>query len=411
MASAQVQPAEMPALSGCEALRKVMGLPYYYCDCEEKSTTFAFPLEEEIKDTMWYSASVNDLRQGISAYWFADCSVTLEVYAFCTSKEPTFSVTVEPNQMCDVDVTKINQQIEEMGETARLMAETLTPHIRVYPNEKGGSGRVYCYPYGLGPMSTCEDPLPLRPRMVLVSDKAENVYRMEYNHIDANGKAFVLWKQKENKPCRVWLTLDSCAGEEIGRASLSDSLHVFTPDSAQLVAARQAQRPIWLHVSHADGLSGRIYWYNRPRFEEPGKPVSKKTCEGKTIKTNLRSYSSDTAFVDTIWVASDTLTTVDVKLTFTPPTDEYDTVRVAAEDLMRGYRYTPSGTILYNYTDTIIDIIKTNTCTRRIHLSVMEPTGTEQVRDGRKAYKQLQNGQLFIIIDDRKYTVLGQKIN
>jgi hypothetical protein len=26
-------------------------------------------------------------------------------------------------------------------------------------------------------------------------------------------------------------------------------------------------------------------------------------------------------------------------------------------------------------------------------------------------YKQLQNGQLYIIIDDQRYTILGQKIN
>ncbi|MBQ2189877.1 MAG: hypothetical protein II452_03305, partial [Paludibacteraceae bacterium] len=239
----------------CDMLRDTLNLPYFYCECRDNSIPFAFPVEMEISDTVWYTATVNDLRQGISAYWFANCSVTMEVYAFCASKKPTFTLTVGANQMRDLDMTRINQKLDEMGETARLQAESLTPHMRVYPNGNG-TGRVYCYPYDQGPHSTCEDPLPLRIGMTYVCDKEENVYRMEWSNIPASGKSFVHWKQKQNKACEIWLTLDSCTGEEIGRANLSDSLHVYIPDSAQLVNARTAHRSLWLHVQHAANMTG-----------------------------------------------------------------------------------------------------------------------------------------------------------
>ena len=138
--------------------------------------------------------------------------------------------------MTDVDNAVINQKLEEMGETAKLMAETLSPRVRAYPN--GGSGMVYCYPYDQGPESTCENPLPLFPRMTYVCDKPYNVYRLDWTKIPASGKTFIHWKQKKNLPCEMWLTLDSCNGEEIGRAALSDSLHIFQPDSLVFTRAQ-----------------------------------------------------------------------------------------------------------------------------------------------------------------------------
>lgn len=403
----------------CERLRDTLDLPYFYCDCRDNSTTFAFPLEVEVSDTVWYTATLNDLRQGISAYWFANCSVTMEVYAFCSSKQPTITLTVGANQMRDVDMTKINQKLDEMGETARLQAETLTPHLRVYPNNHG-SGRVYCYPYDQGPHSTCEDPLPLRIGMTYVCDKEENVYRMEWSSIPASGKSFVHWKQKQNKGCEIWLTLDSCNGEEIGRVNLADSLHVYQPDSAQLVNARTAHRSLWLHVQHAPNYTGRVYVYSNPKYAEEALPaVTKKTCYGKTIKLNERTYAADTAFVDTLWVGRDTLNTQCVQLTFTQPTLEYDTVYVDSTAIGRGYRYQPSGDIFYEFGDYTIEVKKTNTCTRRVQVTVAPKSTPVDPHEGlndaqtgnRKAHKRVENGQLYIIINGMKYNVLGQKTN
>jgi len=407
---AQVEPVSAPRWSDfCDSTQRILELPYYYCACDESSTAFSFPYEGEVNDTLWFTATMNDLRQGISAYWFANSSVTMEVYAFCTSKVPTITMTVGANQMRDIDVAKINKKLDEMGDMAAV-AEKMTPHIRVFPN-KGGSGHVYCYPYDQGPHSTCENPIPLRAGMTYVCDKEENVYRMESTSIPSSGKAFVHWKQLKNKPCDIWITLDSCTGEEIGRAAMSDSLHVYQPDSAQLVDARKAKRSLWLHVKHAKNTVGRLYWYNNPKYTEPLDPVDKKICLGKTLSANLRSYSADTAFVDTLWVGRDTLRTMEIKFTFTQPKLEYDTVSVTALEMSRGFVYKPANVILKECTDTIVDIKKTNSCTRRVQVHVRLAEGNAYVGASRgNSCKIIQNGQLFIYVDDRKYNVLGQEI-
>lgn len=392
----------------CDTMAAQQKLPSHFCECYENAEQFGFPIEREVKDTMWYVTSIDNLQQGLSAYWFADCSVSIDVFAFCTSHGPAFSVTVPANRMAEIDNTMVNQMIEELGEQAKNMAQTLSPRVRVCPN--GGSGKVYCYPYDQGPESTCEDPLPFYSRMTYVCEKPYNVYRLPYSRIPASGKTFIHWKQKKNLPCEVRLTLDSCNGEEIGRATLSDSLHIYQPDSVLLLRALTRKKSVWLHVTHEDGYAGRIYLYTTRQFVDPLPAVSQKTCLGKKLTVDQRAYESDTTFTDTLWVSADTLQTRQVSLRFTQPKLEYDTIRVAANDLRYGYRYTPSGTILYAYGDTIVEVKKANTCTRRIALTVKRPgEAVETVETGDpRTYKQLHNGQLFIIVDDRKYNVFGQ---
>lgn len=396
----------------CRQLRDSLDLPYHYCSCSEKSTVFAFPLETEINDTVWYTASLNDLLNGVSAYWFSDVAVTMDIYAFCTSKVPTYSLTVGPNQMRDMDMAQVQQKLKNMTDQQKLMAQTLTPHMRVYPHKKG-SGKVYCYPYNQGPESTCDNPLPLRPGMTYICEKEENVYRMEWSSVPSSCKAFVRWFQKKNKPSELWLTLDSCNGLEIGRAQLSDSLHVYIPDSAALAAALNEKRSIWLHVKHDEGYVGRVFWYNNPKYtDQPSESLTKKTCEGKKITVNFMTFNSDTAFVDTLWVCNDTLAVQSVSLTFTQPPMEYDTIYASPTDLARGYRHSASGTIFHEYKDSTVTVIRENACTRLIHISVLPNNQAVEYVGAAKGnnYKYIQNGKLFILVDDKKYNVLGQQI-
>lgn len=408
--SAQSLPNQIIAGSEeCEEIGKSINAPYFYCDCKETSTTFQFPLEEEVNDTVWYTATADDLKQGISAYWFADCSVTMEVYAFCTSKEPTLKLTIGRNQMMDVDVATINEKLKEMGEAAQELFGILTPHIRVYPN-KGGSGKVYCYPYDQGPTSSCEQPLPLRPNMTYVCSTPLNEYELNYSLIPSNGKAFIHWKQKKNLPCEVWLTLDSCSGEEVMRTQLNDSLHICQLDSAMLTKIKSEKRNIWMHVQHQEGTTGRIYFYTNPKYAEPAKPNNQSTCVGKTLTVNLKEYSSDTTFIDTIWVNRDTLQTMEVKLTFNKTEMQYDTVYVSPSELKRGYRYQPTGTILRSFNDTIIEVKAEGKCTQWIQVTVNSTETITNLPYSETPIKQLQNGQVVILIENRKYNVLGQQI-
>ena len=396
----------------CEALRQGLKAPYYYCPCHLESDTFIFPLDTIVRDTMWFTASIYDVRKGMTAYWFSDDSVKLEVYAYCTDKTPVFEMTLAGNRMSEKDAAEVKQMLDQVPPNLQEALSGLTPHIRVYPKRKNASGRVYCYPYDEGPSSTCADPLPIYPWMTYVlADDEEYVYRMDAGRIPSDGKAFIHWKQRQNRSCEVWLTLGSCDGEEVGRAALSDSLHVFIPDVEMMKSAREQGQALWMHVKHEAGKPGRICYYTSPKFAEPAAPVEKSTCMGKKLTVNGRDYWSDTTFTDTLWVKKDTLQTASIQLSFPPQAMEYDTIRVKESELKFGYRSTTYNITLYAYGDTLIYRAKENTCTRRILLTVAAPTPIEQVADEkRKARKQIINGQLFILMDDKRYDVLGQQI-
>ena len=56
-------------------------------------------------------------------------------------------------------------------------------------------------------------------------------------------------------------------------------------------------------------------------------------------------------------------------------------------------------------------IKKKNTCTRLVQVTVLMPEGYDYIQSGsERSCKYIQNGKLFIYIDDRIYNVLGQEI-
>ena len=314
---------------------KLPGYPEHYCTCRNTSTSFSYPLQVAVTDTMWFSASVNDLKQGLSAYWFADCSVTFEVYAFCSSKTPTFVMTTGANQMCEMDMTEINARLEEMGEVAELMAQTLTPRIKVYPN--GGTGSVYCYPYDQGPVSICSEPLPIIPRMTYVCDQADEVYELKPEHIATNGKGFIRWKQKKNLAGTIRLTDGACNGPEIVQMTLTDSTRVMMLNPADMLAAKQAGRSVFIHVTHPADYVGRIYYHKRIVWDV--QTIDTTICQGKGLElADTVLYETTTYSNDTLWTGQDTLSLTNYNLQIEVPEAQYDTLRLKANQLPYNYR-------------------------------------------------------------------------
>ena len=385
-------------------------MPYYYCECHVESQSVSMPFETTVRDTMWFSAGMNELRKGMTAYWFSEDSVAMEVYAFCTDKTPLLTTTIGGNKMQEIDATEIRKQIDNLPSNIQSQLSALTPHLRVYPRKKG-SGHVYCFPYDQGPVSTCEAAMPIYSWMTYVCNTEEEyVYRLDPAQMDPDGHAFIHWKHRQNYGCELRLTLDSCTGEEIGSMALSDSLHVYIFDSTTLVNARNANRPIWLHVTHEAGKPGRITYYAQTKFKEPAEAVNKSICAGKKLNVNGRDYWRDTTFIDTVWVTKDTLQTMPVALTFTLPQMEYDTIHLTREELKAGYRSQEYAITLRAYGDTLIERTDENTCSRRILLTVAHPTALDDVADGTpSARKQLYEGQIWILLDDKRYNVLGQQ--
>ena len=314
---------------------KLPGYPDHYCECSNTASQFQYPLEVEVTGTMWFTASVNDLKQGLSAYWFADCSVTFEVYAFCSSKTPTVTMTVGPNQMCDLDVAEINRRLDEMGDMAELMSQVLTPRVKVYPN--GGTGHVYCYPYDQGPVSTCADPLPVIPRMTYVCDQPTEVYELHPEKIATSGKGFIQWKQKNNQPGTIRLTLGSCTGTEIANVTLTDSLRVLVLDPVKMKAAKTANQSIFVHVTHPAGYTGRMIYRNTLKWDN--QRIDTTLCQGKGLQlADTILYETTVYPNDTLWTVADTLSLTTYYLTIEAPTPIYDTLRLKANQLPYNYR-------------------------------------------------------------------------
>ena len=391
-------------------------LPKTYCECTYNTTPFAFPIDTVLTEPVWFSATMDDIKQGISAYWFSEDSVVMDVYAFCISHRPAFSMVVAPNRMYEMPVEEINKRLSELPGSAEYL-KNLEPRMHVY-TVHGGAGHVYCYPYNHGPYSTCESTMELRSGMTYVCEETENVYRLPSKNIPAKGKAFLRWVHKpehsnlKSLPADIRLTLDSCDGEEVGRTALTDSMHVYVFDSAMLVDARSAGRDIWVHVSHEEGIVGRLCYYANPKFKEDLADLNESVCLGKTLTVNGREYASDTAFVEGVYVDRDTLSTQHVTLVFTEPTPIYDTVWVDPKDLKRGTVHEPTGVVLFNYGDTTIDIVVPKQCTKRYQVTVKDPTPIENVEAEQKsARKHIRNGRIIIFVDDRKYNVVGQQID
>lgn len=309
--------------------------PYYYCQCRNTSRAFQFPLEVQVTDTMWYSATVDDMKQGLCAYWFADCSITFEIYAFCSSKVPTLIMTVGQNQMREMSVESINAKLEQMGDQAELLGQVLTPRIRVYPN--GGTGTVYCYPYDQGPKSTCDTLLPVVSGMTYVCDQPEEVYELTPGRISSTGKGFIRWKQKKNFPGTFRLTTDSCNGPEIANFTLSDSIRVFVLDPVKMKSLKDAGRSVFVHVSHDSSYVGRIVYRNSIKWDE--QTIDTVICQGKSLQLADTALTESTFFGgDTLWKKSDTLSLTGYHLTIEPPTPVYDTLRLKAAQLPYNYR-------------------------------------------------------------------------
>jgi hypothetical protein len=406
----EITPEEWEA---CERISRNVEAPYYFCECNLTSVPFEFPLELEVTDTMWFSSKLEDLEQGVSAFWFSNCAVTLEVYAFCTSKVPTLSFDVPANRMYEMSVEQIEHRLEGMGSTARELAGSVTPMIRFYPHD-GGHGKAYVYPFDEGPESTCDKPMPLVTNMRYICDSTERTFRMDPEDIPDTTLSFLRWRHWNNRDCEVRMTLDSCNGEELMSTILTDTAHVFWLDTAKLAKTKREGRSIWMSTKAEGTAIGRLTWYEKPWFSAETDTINDTTCLGKALKVHEREYMADTSFVDTIAVVFDTLRLSYVNLTFTQPELEYDTVYVDPGIIRYGYRYQPSGDVFYQFGEYPVEVTKARTCTRAVLLNILDSReqGIEDVeaQKSRRARKLIRDGQLLIEKENEIFDVFGQKI-
>ncbi len=315
----------------------LMSAPYYYCDCKENAIDFQFGLDMVISDTTWFKASVDQLKQGLSAYWFANSSVTIDVFALCNSSAPSFTVTVGANSMQEKDVTDINKKIDEMGGAAEALMQMVTPRMRVYPNKEGGSGRVICYPYDEGPHSTCEDPLQIFSGMTYVSNHEDEVYYLAPG-TNVTNNMFVQWKQAKNQPCEMYITSGTCDGPEVARTTFHDSLKVYFPGKELLDAFRAEKTPLYFHFEHKAEDVGRIMFRSSAKFVTD--TVAEAVCRGKGLVLADTTLREPTQYNDTTWVIKDTLLATHYDVTIVEPVQVEEKIGITTKQFPYLYRNT-----------------------------------------------------------------------
>ena len=399
--------AETMVTHTCETWRKTMGYPSYYCYCLEESETFQFPLDRIVSDTMWFDANINDLKHGISAYWFADCAVTIEVYAFCSSKTPTISITVGANRMTSKSEEEINKKLAEMGNMAEIVDKILTPHIRVYPHGKG-SGHVYCYPENQGPHSTCDSLLPVRRTMKYISSHADDVYVLEPKTMPESGQMYVHWKAPNNHPCTLEVASD-CQGGTLFTTTLSDSLDVCWVDSTLLHQKKAAGENLYFRFLHHADTAGWIRFTSDPVYLTSLRDTA--LCEGKAPWSEQDSL----IWTDTIWYAIDTLLQQGYRLSILPPDTLADTLAVPHSQLETGYYYLPADTTLRDTGDYVFTIEAEGECTYILLLNVQETAATSltsPLHTGKQTRLCLDPCYgIYILRDGKRYNLLGNVID
>lgn len=357
----------------CATVQKKNHYPAFYCDCHEQSVPFHFPLDTIITDTTWFQASFNDIRQGLCAYWLAKGSVTFEIYAYCTSHFPSIEpMTVGKDRMKELDATEINEKIEAAGQIGEILTQTVNPYIRVYPNLRGDTGRVFCFPYNQGPQSTCEDILPVVNYMTYVRNEREDVYELPKTTV--RKQMGFRWKQAAEEDCQLYITRDSCNGELIlGPITLSDSMHLWLPDSLTMDAAYR-NYPLYVHASSDSALAGRLTFYSNIKMLRD--TVDTTFCEGKYLELKQRRYTRDTMVYDTTYLAHDTLRCTLYNIFVTPPTPQTRTLSLKQSQLP--YLFEKQHYITAFGTDTAV-ITKDNSCTQIYHLTVNHKITTETI--------------------------------
>lgn len=236
----------------CQTLINWGLAPAHYCDCSEDSKTFSFPLDLQLAKTVWYNAKLKDVKNGITAYLYADCEVKIDLYMECISSYVAYSYTLSPNQTRDIDGKKIEEKIASTGVS---LSDDTKVHLKIYP-VGGTGGRVICMPYNQGYHSTCSDCLAIFPEMTIVSSHADDVFYLDPAYIPTDKGLAVSWQGSDAAPCHLRITRATCDGELLAEADIV--AEPYNIPINLLERARVDGERLYFHFSHDASAVGRI---------------------------------------------------------------------------------------------------------------------------------------------------------
>jgi hypothetical protein len=135
-------------------------------------------------------------------------------------------------------------------------------------------------------------------------------------------------------------------------------------------------------------------------------------CQGRIFQYDGVEYTQSTTLQNSEKIDDDTWKLTVLNLAFDAPEMEYDTVIVVPSQLVAGYYYAPTDTLVYAAGDYVFEILQYDECTRMITLTVKTTVATsvDNIPTSNKAKLILRDGMIYILRDEQRYTLLGEKL-
>ena len=346
--------AQIP--SNCERLSELLNRPDYYCECTYLHGDFTLPLElRNLTEPLWYKAYLNDIKEGISAYLYADCEVSFDVYSSCSSSSPRYQSTFKPNQSNSVASNKIAEKLEEEG----LGSLNLPFYIKITP-QGGTVDRMICTPYNEAVASTCDDPLFIVPGMRVLTSHTNDVFVLDPSDTYHN-KLLVKWQAVDSTECVLRISQGQCDGPVFEETVLKSHKTTYCIKEDRMRMAREAGEMFYLHVSYT-AHHGKLIC---------SAPSYKKVLTDTTICQGMSFQIGDTVisepmeyYYDTVHNTTTSYKVLGYNILFAEPELQYDTLALLSTDLPYQYR----GETLADYGDYELYLHTDGQCDEHIQL-------------------------------------------
>lgn len=312
----------------CEKCRKILDYPDYYCDCSLASTPFYYGIDTIINSVTWFVASINDLtKNGMTAYWFANGSVAVDMIFDC-DQNPLMSAVVPQNRAMTLSHEEVSSRLGSYAD--QLVSATV--YLRMTP-DAGVSGRILGFTDSEGPHSTCDSLFEVFYRMPYWMNHGDNVLRMPYSRI--SNEFFVLWKSKDKRrPLDITIAKD-CAGTQVlRRATLQDSVKVYFPDSALRADTYSHRDSVYFLLNTTE--NGLVMFYNVIEWIDT--TFYNTLCDGKEWVLSDTILTKTTSYSDTVHIANNICSKATYNLEITVADTLTDTLYYAKSDFPKRYQ-------------------------------------------------------------------------
>lgn len=284
----------------CELQEKTGLVPSYYCECYEEKSSFKLPMDITLKASKWYDCTLGQLKNGMTAYLYSDCDVTLDIYGSCSLFSPSYTYTFEQNQARDVDGEKVvNKVTEKLAEVGLSYSDKMTVYFRISPVGKG-TARLLCCAYNQGPASTCSDILPLLMSMTFVSSHPNDVYQLSADQLpDTNGVS-VHWDSDVN--CTLSISRGSCTAAAVLEAEVLAG-DTYRLPMELLNEVRESGEDLYLQFGHKKNTVGRLrlgtYTPDPPATPDPPTtPTATDQLHNAATHTQLRMTPEGVLYIE-----------------------------------------------------------------------------------------------------------------